>query len=221
MIWFDDLILYLIPFLDHNIVNLFLTCKLFTKFYHQLNELLLNSAILREAHLIDQNLKPGSRVYSNKNYKIIVIKEILAAVEVDNYGRRVNRNVYLVSKICKDYTIDGLILNPGFKLNNYGPLIESSDSYYFKYKYDANNVGFRTPEINMLVIVRLYSGLHEYVITELTESNGIMEIFENSKSKNLSKCAELITKPKLTLFKINHHWHTEKGFEIVRFGGFL
>lgn len=221
MIWVEDLILYLVPFLDYHIVSLFVTNKVFVKFYQRFDQLLLDSAILREAHRIDRNLKPGSRVYSDKNYKIIVINEMLAAVQVNKYGKRLNNVVKQVYRDRDQFLVDGSIVKSGFKLDNFGPLIEACNSYYFKYKYDPINIGFKIPEVNMLVVVRLYSVFHEYVITELSEFEGVMETEADFKHKNLGKYADLTTKLKLGLVKIDNVWVTEDGFDIVRFGGFL
>src|SRR5207253_2848510 len=69
-----------------------------------------------------------------------------------------------------------LELKPGIKLNN-GPIIESVNNLYLKYKYNPSNVGFLEPKVNMFVIIEYYKVQCEYIIIELEENYGRAKFF--------------------------------------------
>ena len=224
----DDVIIYLTQFLDYSIINLFLTCTIFTRFYQQFKEKLLKSAIAREISLIPEslikfneiNLEIGHRVYSDRNLKINLVNYFeISAVEVNKYGRKVDDKVYCLrrNQYCNRLlTNDDTIVKVGISM---GPFINSSDSRYCKYKYDINNVGFDNPEVNMLVIVQhddFYHYNHEYYVSHFDGCNGTLKLVYNA-----AKFKYHNPKEALTFFRKDNMWIAEKDHKIVRFGGYL
>ena len=211
----DDVLNYLISFIN-NIIDLFLSCKYFVKFYN--NPRLIKCAELRELSRIPKDLKisDGHRVYSDKNYKIINNK----AVEVNILGRRIGQS-YELDKKYGSVIVNDLNVRPGILLSNIGPVVKTADSYYFKYIYDPNNVGFKEPKMNMIVVVKLLGVNYEYVVTKLDEFTGTIRMITNGRYSIVDKIYHESTLITLQIAKIDGVWTTNNGNKIIKFGGFL
>lgn len=213
----DEIILIIISNASE-LINLFLSCKLFSKYYVRFNERLLKCALLREIDLIPNKsktmLKPGERVFSNKNYK--VINQDLA-IEVNQYGRKINNLTYNIRRKKDKIIIDGEDCKPGIITS--GPTIESRDSYYLRYIYDSKNIGFNEPKLNMIVIIEDGGYLHEYVVTCVDQIACFIDLIDGGKHKRISELRQRSPK-QITLSKYNNKWHSDYG-NTIKFGGFL
>ena len=206
----EDMILIITSYLTR-IDNLFLSCKAFTKYYLQFNQKLMQSAWLRELSLL-----PKRRVYClNRNYKFIS-KDL--AVEVNQYGRRVNDLTYKAWRKKRSITVNGEKCESGIIMDK-GPIIKSRDSYYLKYIYDPNNVGYDEPMLNMIVIFHYSQCLFEYVVTKLTGNNMIIELIADGNHKILAERINRSPK-RISFFKFKNRWLPGYG-QVIKFGGYL
>ena len=215
----DEIILIIISNASE-IISLFLSCKLFSKYYVRFNERLLKCALLREIDLIPNKskdiLKPGERVFSDRNYKVISQD---SAGEVSQYGRRICGIGYTIKRKKHRIIINGEDCKPGIITS--GPTIESRDSYYLRYIYDSKNIGFNEPKLNMIVIIEHGGYLHEYVVTNVGSFNSVccIDLIDGGKHKRISELRQRSPK-QIYLFKYNNKWYSGCG-EIIKFGGFL
>lgn len=207
-----------------NLTELFISCKLFTKYYDKFRARLLTAALTRETNLIKPesraSLEIGQRVYSDINYKVI---DKNLAIEVNQFGKRIDDLVYNISRRQQKIFIEGQRCKPG--IITFGPIIKSSDSYYLKYRWDPNNVGFKDLTLNMIVIIEYFGYQHEYVAAEtnasgnFTGTGGLLRLIDGGKHKKIDKSN--ISAPKeMKIFNHFGNWYIGFG-KIIKIGGYL
>lgn len=207
-----------------NLTELFVSCKLFTKYYDKFRARLLTSALTRETNLIKPesraNLELGQRIYSDRNYK--VIKQDLA-VEVNQFGRKIDDLVYNINRKQQKIIINGQRCKPG--IITFGPIIKSKDSYYLEYIFDPDNVGFKNLTLNMMIIIEYFGCQHEYVAVKtnddgnFTGTGGLIRLIDGGNHKKISK-ANMSAPKEMKIFNHFGNWYIGLG-RIIRIGGYL
>ena len=207
-----DIIRLIIGYIDDSsITSLLISTKKISTYSKEYKLNAIRQAVQRELKHVNNtykkyysdkilDLKIGNRlIYDNRNYLILSGKRM---VNVDLSGNIIgNTLTYNIIKEPHPYAKTKMFrwgvnssndsLKPGLLLFDFGPKINNMNSKYLKYKTVPTNESNAKPELNMMVLIRIYENgdklnfyyIMEYVITAINKDS-IQLTYVNDESVN-------------------------------------